>query len=189
MHTLVRLGVALLVAGAFFGSLSVSGSGRAEGVVLAQGSSGTVIVTSKQTSYGDVLFTGDGMALYALSYDTVGTANTPAKSSCTGRCTTAWPPLLAPSPFGQPQAAGDVQPAGLGTILRPEGTLQVTYYGHPLYTFINDKAPGQTNGQNVGAFNGLWNLVSVNGQINAGVATVSLESSSFGSVLSTPTAF
>jgi predicted lipoprotein with Yx(FWY)xxD motif len=74
-------------------------------------------------------------------------------------------------------------------MLRPDGTIQVTYDGHPLYGFINDKAPGQMNGENVGAFNGLWHLVSVNGQVNPGVATVSLESSSFGSVLSTPTAF
>jgi predicted lipoprotein with Yx(FWY)xxD motif len=189
MRIMARLGVALLVIGAFLGSIAASGSGGKSGVALAQGPSGPVIVTSKQTSYGDALVTGDGRALYALSYDTVGTATTPASSTCTGRCATAWPPLLVPSSFSQPQATGDVQPSGLGTILRPDGTFQVTYFGHPLYMFINDKAPGQMNGQNVGAFNGLWNLVSVTGRIDAGVATVTLESSPFGSVLSAPTAF
>lgn len=164
--------------------------GATAGTALAQTPpSAVVVLTSQQTAYGAVLFTGDGKALYMLSYDTVGTANTPAVSSCTGTCAAAWPPLLASNFAGPFQTEGGVQARALGTIVRPDSTFQVTYFGHPLYMFVRDTAAGQINGQNVGAFNGLWNLVTVQGQPDPGTATVTLEASPAGQVLATPTAF
>ncbi|MBV9282394.1 MAG: hypothetical protein JOZ41_20115 [Chloroflexi bacterium] len=145
-------------------------------------------MTAQQTTYGSVLFTAGGKALYMLTYDTVGTAGSPAKSSCTGRCPGAWPPLLAPGPYDV-VAQGGVRQSGLGTFLRPDGTYQVTYFGWPLYMFVNDKSAGQTTGENVGAFNGLWHLMSISGQPAPGVATVMTESSPEGTVLAAPTAF
>lgn len=174
----------LIVVGGLLGFILIPAATGA----LAQGASGSVTVTSQQTSYGIALFTGDGKALYMLSYDTRGTATAPAHSSCTGRCAAAWPPLLAPSPSAV-HGAGGVNAAGLGTMQRPDGSYQVTYYGWPLYMFVGDKAAGQTNGENVAAFNGLWNLLTLAGQPEPGVATVMLESSAEGQVLATPTAF
>lgn len=177
----MRSGLFLLVIGAFMSALAIPMSGS---VAVAQVEA--VTVTTQQTPYGTVLFTGDGKALYVFSFDTVGSAGTPAASSCTGRCATAWPPLLATGPV---QAQGGVRQGGLGTMPRGDGTYQVTYFGHPLYLFINDKTPGQTTGQNVAAFNGIWNLVSVTGQPDPGVATVTVETSPEGTVLAAPTAF
>jgi predicted lipoprotein with Yx(FWY)xxD motif len=154
-----------------------------------QGGPSSVAITTQASSVGPVLFTADGKALYMLTNDTVGTAGSPARSSCTGQCAGAWPPLLAPSADGPFDVSGAVQAAGLGTIQRADGTFQVTYFGWPLYNFVADKSPGQTNGENVGAFNGIWHLMSPSGRPNAGVATVNVESAPNGNVLSAPTAF
>jgi predicted lipoprotein with Yx(FWY)xxD motif len=150
---------------------------------------GPVVVTTQSSPYGSVLFTGNGKALYMLTNDTVGTAASPAKSSCADKCAAAWPPLLTTGAGGPLQAEGDVRADGLGTIQRSDGTFQVTYFGWPLYTFIADKSAGQTNGENVGNFNGLWHLLSASGRPNAGVATVTTESTATGTALAAPTAF
>jgi predicted lipoprotein with Yx(FWY)xxD motif len=182
----MKLRVFLVVAVAVVIAFTASGFGP--GTARGQ-TSGPVVLTTQSSPYGSVLFTGDGKALYMLTNDTVGTAASPAKSSCTDKCAAAWPPLLAPGADGPFQAEGDVRAAGLGTIQRADGTFQVTYFGWPLYEFVADKAAGQTNGENVGNFNGLWHLLSASGRPNAGVATVTTESTATGTALSAPTAF
>lgn len=169
-------------------AVSISAGGLVPGIARGQDSPGSVAITTQQTSYGSVLFGPGGRAVYMLTMDTVGTAKTAAVSSCTDKCAGAWPPVLAPTANGPFAASGDIQPAGLGTIRRSDGTFQVTYFGWPLYNFIQDKAAGQTNGENVGAFNGLWHLLSPSGRPNAGVATVNVETAADGTVLSTVTA-
>ena len=52
----------------------------------------------------------------------------------------------------------------LGTSKRADGTKQVTYKGHPLYYFIQDKKAGETNGQNVDAFGAEWYVISPAGK-------------------------
>lgn len=182
MGRMARRAVSLVMMGTLVGFLLLPRTGT------ALGAAGSVTVSSEQTSYGTVLFTGDGRALYMLTFDTAGTATAPAQSSCTGRCAVAWPPLLAPAP-GAVQGEGGVLDAGLGTIQRADGTYQVTYFGWPLYMFVGDKTAGQTNGENVAAFDGLWDLVTLTGRPDPGVATVMLESSAEGQVLAAPTAF
>lgn len=152
-----------------------------------------VTLTTGASPYGTVLFTGAGQGLYTLSLDTVGTASAPATSACTSMCATVWPPLLAAGPNAPISVSGGVQAAGIGLVPRtnPAGqtVYQVTYFGHPLYTFVKDTAAGQTNGENVAAFMGIWHLLSPGGQVNAGVATVSVETTPLGTLLATPTAF
>jgi predicted lipoprotein with Yx(FWY)xxD motif len=90
-----------------------------------------------------ILTTIRGLTLYSLSAETHGTF------ICTGGCLSVWKPLTV--------AAG-VTPTGpvkLATIKRPEGAVQVTYRGRPLYTFSGDTAPGETNGQGI-ADVGTW---------------------------------
>jgi predicted lipoprotein with Yx(FWY)xxD motif len=70
------------------------------------------------------------------------------KIVCTGGCTSLWPPLIATGPVTGPS---DVP--GLATVSRPDGATQVTFNGHPLYTYANDKAAGDANGDGVG---GAW---------------------------------
>ena len=118
---------------------------------------------------GPYLTGGNGRTLYLFGRDT-GTTST-----CAGTCAVNWPPLLTK---GAPKTAGQAQPAKLGTTARSGGTTQVTYAGHPLYLFIGDTGPGQTKGQGVNAFGGLWYIVSPAGSAIQGAPAPSSASAS-----------
>ncbi|MCU1366945.1 MAG: hypothetical protein JWL72_4161 [Ilumatobacteraceae bacterium] len=108
-----------------------------------------VAVQLADSALGSILQTSDGKTLYVFSKDS-GTT-----SACSGGCASAWPPL-----------AGTVEPGkGLdgedfATITRDDGTQQVTFYGHPLYFYAGDSAPGDTAGQGEG---GVWYVVGSDG--------------------------
>jgi predicted lipoprotein with Yx(FWY)xxD motif len=58
-----------------------------------------------------------------------------------------------------------VRAAHLGRITRSDGRKQVTYYGHPLYTFVGDgNTPGKTAGQKLDAFGAEWYVLGTNGK-------------------------
>jgi predicted lipoprotein with Yx(FWY)xxD motif len=97
------------------------------------------------TDLGDVVVDAEGMTLYMFDKDTQGGDT----SACTGQCLEQWPPLITSSdaPTGT-DVTGE-----LGTIETPDGELQVTLNGWPLYYWVNDKAAGDTTGQAVG---GVW---------------------------------
>jgi predicted lipoprotein with Yx(FWY)xxD motif len=154
---------------------------------------GAVVVSAATTAFGRVLVSGNGHALYSFSGDAFPFSPTsPIQLPCTALnkspsgtpCTTPWPPLLATGPLVGEEG---VHQAGLGTVTR-NGVDQVTYDGQPLYGFIGDTAAGQVNGANVAAFDGIFWLMSADGQAAPGVATVNTEVSPNGIVLSTPTA-
>ncbi len=65
---------------------------------------------------------------------------------------------------GAPKAGKGVDASKLGTTRRSDGTLEVTYNGHPLYTYAGDSQPGQTNGEGVNGFGAEWYAVSPAGQ-------------------------
>lgn len=88
-----------------------------------------------------VLTNSKGMTLYWYKPDTA------SKVACTGGCAKNWPPLAAPS--GTLASANPV-PGTLGTIANPAGGSMLTYNGHPLYTYIKDKKPGDVVGETVG---------------------------------------
>jgi predicted lipoprotein with Yx(FWY)xxD motif len=108
-------------------------------------------VTLKTARIGGVtvLTNASGLTLYWFAPDT------PTTSKCTGSCAAYWPPVT-----GSPKAAPDVT-GKLGTIKRPDGGLQATYDGHPLYTYIGDSGPGQARGNNLNLNGGLWYEVRV----------------------------
>jgi predicted lipoprotein with Yx(FWY)xxD motif len=106
-------------------------------------------------TYGSALVNGDGLPLYVFSLDTEGT------SACTDDCAAEWPPLASQ---GSPVAGDGVDATLLGTITRDDGTMQVTYNGHPLYTFVEDTAPGDAAGQGMAEFGGTWHLISPDGE-------------------------
>jgi predicted lipoprotein with Yx(FWY)xxD motif len=107
-------------------------------------------------TYGSALVNGDGMALYVFSLDTGGT------SACTDDCAAEWTPLASQ---GAPTAGDGVDATLLGTITRDDGTMQVTYNGHPLYTFVEDTTAGDATGQAMEDFGGAWNLISPTGDL------------------------
>jgi predicted lipoprotein with Yx(FWY)xxD motif len=117
----------------------------------------TTVSVSQSTDFGSILVDGQGHALYILSNDTPDSGT----SACTDDCATEWPPLLSD---GAPVAGAGVDASLLGTITRDDGTMQVTYNGHPLYLFHEDMAAGDTNGQGVSDEFGQWHLASPAGE-------------------------
>ena len=115
----------------------------ADGAPLAAADIGATLKTARIGSV-DVLTNADGLTLYWFAPDTS------TSSKCLGSCATYWPPV-----FGSP-AAGPGVTGKLGTINRPGGGLQATYDGHPLYTYIGDRAPGQANGNDLDLNGGFW---------------------------------
>jgi predicted lipoprotein with Yx(FWY)xxD motif len=103
------------------------------------------------TGLGDVLVDRQGRTLYLFERDS-GTM-----SACTGACAVNWPPLRV---RGTPLVGSGAKRSDVGTTARPDGISQLTYNGHPLYTFVNDKNPGDTNGEGISAFGGSWFAVS-----------------------------
>jgi predicted lipoprotein with Yx(FWY)xxD motif len=104
------------------------------------------------------------MTLYWFAIDT------PTKSNCSGQCATYWPVVTGPL------TAGSGVTGTLGTITRSDGTKQATYLGHPLYTYVGDKSPGQATGNGKNLSGGLWWEMTVSGSTppaNAGAAATS----------------
>jgi predicted lipoprotein with Yx(FWY)xxD motif len=103
---------------------------------------------------GRILVDSQGLTLYTFQKDTGMT------STCNGQCAVGWPPLVA---TGKPTAGSGVTASMLGTTKRADGTSEVTYAGHPLYTYEADTAPGQTLGNGLNAFGAVWNAVQTSG--------------------------
>lgn len=111
---------------------------------------GAAAVTLAKTALGTILVNGAGMTLYMLMADTA------TSSACTSGCATNWPPLAGSAPtLGAGLIATD-----FGSLARPDGTKQVTFHGHPLYTYAGDQSAGQTSGEGVG---GKWYVLGSNG--------------------------
>src|SRR5947209_5408708 len=131
------------------------GGGSAATAATPKTSSGAAATVGvANSSLGSILVNSSGRTLYLFKAD-VG-----AKSACTGACATAWPPLLAKD---TPTAGTGLTASKLGTITRSGGSRQVTYNGHPVYLFINDKKAGQTTGQGVTAFGAAWFALTPSG--------------------------
>jgi predicted lipoprotein with Yx(FWY)xxD motif len=122
-------------------------------VATASAATGTV-VTWRKTSIGNAITTAQGHTLYLFRADH-GTT-----SACYGQCAVYWPPLLTTA---KPVASGRVMGSLLGTTKRKDGKLQVTYKGHPLYTFVQDKKPGQTTGEGSTNFGAAWYALAPSG--------------------------
>ncbi len=156
----------IAVAAAACGSSSGAKTAPAASAGNATGSS--VTVATKSGSPGTYLTDGSGRSLYEFASDTA------TKSTCTGACVSAWPPLTSSSAAA---AGSGVTAADIGTLTRSDGSEQVTYNGHPLYYFSGDTSAGQTNGQGSTAFGAKWWLLSPAG---AAISTSPSSSSSGG---------
>jgi predicted lipoprotein with Yx(FWY)xxD motif len=80
---------------------------------------------------------------------------------CTNACTKYWPPL---SSHGSPRAGHGVHQSLLRVARSQNGARQVTYAGHPLYTFVGDKRAGQTAGEGLDNFGAEWYAVAASGR-------------------------
>jgi predicted lipoprotein with Yx(FWY)xxD motif len=124
------------------------------GLVVAGANSAAPAATGtalKTTTIGGttVLTNAKGFTLYSFAPDT------PASSKCYGSCAVYWPPVTGTT------AASPGLPGKVTTITRTDGSHQLTYNGHPLYTYIADTAPGQARGNNINLNGGVWHEVPV----------------------------
>jgi predicted lipoprotein with Yx(FWY)xxD motif len=150
---------AIALVAAACGSSTSNGSGGGSG---STPSSSPAAASSPASSSGSalqertiggkkVLTTAKGFTVYWFAIDTM------TKSKCNGSCSHYWPPVKGPV------TAGHGVTGKLGTIKRDDGTLQATYNGHPLYTYVGDTAPGQNKGNGLNISGGLWYEVTVTG--------------------------
>ena len=123
-------------------------------VTAASAATGGTVVSWRKTAIGNAITTSSGHTLYLFRADH-GTT-----SSCYGQCAVYWPPLLT---SGKPTASGRVIGSLLGTTKRKDGKLQVTYKGHPLYTYLADKKAGQTSGEGSKNFGASWYALAPSG--------------------------
>jgi predicted lipoprotein with Yx(FWY)xxD motif len=123
----------LAVAGANSAAPAVTGTGLKTATI-----GGTTVLTNAK-----------GFTVYSFAPDT------PTTSKCYGSCAAYWPPVT-----GTPAASPGV-PGRVATIKRTDGTEQLTYNGHPLYTYVGDTAAGQARGNNLNLNGGLWHEVRV----------------------------
>ncbi len=128
-----------VVAAALLG-VSLAATGPAS---TSAGPSGALLKTVKIHGVA-VVTDAQGYTLYWFAPDS------PTKSTCYGTCAAYWPPLTG-DPVAGPGVTGR-----LGAIKRSGGGTQVTYNGHPLYTYVGDSAPGQANGNDINLNGGLW---------------------------------
>jgi predicted lipoprotein with Yx(FWY)xxD motif len=114
-------------------------------------SGGPATVGVANVGLGKILVNSRGRTLYLFQKDS-GTT-----SACNGACAVNWPPLRV---SGRPTLGSGADSSLVGTTTRSDGKPQVTYNGHPLYLFSGDAKAGDTNGEGVSAFGGLWYAVS-----------------------------
>jgi len=126
----------------------------AAGSIARSATRASATVSLHKTALGMVLATANGHTLYLFGKDRNG------KSACSGSCSQFWPPLLSSS---KPTAGPGVRASLLGTTKRSNGSLQVTYDKHPLYSYTLDKQAGQAKGEGVFAFGATWYGLSAKG--------------------------
>ena len=158
---------ALAVAGALAlaacgGSSTSSSSGAAAApgygggtAGASNGSTAASVVSTKTSSLGTFLVDGQGRTLYLWD------ADHGPMSTCTAACAQAWPPLTTTA---APKASGAVKSSLLGTATRADGSREVTYAGHPLYTYAGDTRPGQVTGEGSNSFGAPWWTVTTAGR-------------------------
>jgi predicted lipoprotein with Yx(FWY)xxD motif len=135
----------VLVAAAQAGTSSRSRAHAATGARVALG----------KTALGTILVDSRGRTLYLFEKDTNAMSNLPAAGVA------YWPPLTS---HGTARAGKGVSQSMLGLTAAHNGVRQVTYAGHPLYTFVGDKKAGQTTGEGLNNFGAGWYVLAADGK-------------------------
>lgn len=149
------------------GGSSASSPSSASGNSSASASGSAQVKTTKING-ATVLTNTSGLTLYWFVPDTS------TKSVCNGTCATYWPPVKGPV------TAGSGVTGTLGTITRDDGSIQATWNGHPLYTYVADTAPGMAKGNNLNASGGVWREVSLSGSSSPATSPSSSKPGGYG---------
>jgi predicted lipoprotein with Yx(FWY)xxD motif len=151
-NRLITASTAVLVAGVVSLVIAASGGGASKlkpGPLNAMGA-----LNIKHTSLGNTLVDGAGRTVYLFE------ADKPNRSTLSREGFAVWPAVTS---TGKPHAGNGVSATNLATI-RTRGISQLTYYRHPLYYYVGDKMRGETNGQGLKQFGGLWYVLSPQGR-------------------------
>ena len=141
-----RIAVSMTAVIAFTASCSSSGGGGNPPASLGSTSSAAASAITLSLHNGK-LVGADGRTLYVNSADTT------THVICTGSCTNQWPPV-----DGKPTAGAGVSASRISSFMRPDGTVQATYGGHPLYEFQGDTSPGDAKGNGITDAGGTWTV-------------------------------
>jgi predicted lipoprotein with Yx(FWY)xxD motif len=150
--------VALVAVAAVLGTIGF----LAAGSVARSATGSNATVSLRKTKLGMILVNSQGRTLYLFAKDRGGA------SACTSRCAQYWPPLVSQT---KPTAGPGVKASLVGRTKRTDGSMQVTYNKHPLYTFALDKQAGQTTGEGSSNFGAKWYAVSARGTAVVKAAT------------------
>lgn len=136
------------------GATGPSADARSASQSPTASATGSVVSAASSPKLGKIIVDSRGLTLYDFRKDEGG------KSACYGSCAGIWPPLLTK---GAPQVGGGAAASQLGTDKRKDGTVQVTYAGRPLYTYVGDKKPGDTAGNAITEFGASWHALRQSG--------------------------
>ena len=153
MLSLRRFGLGIVL-GAIAGAAVLVASAYAGTAAKDRAPKGA-LVTLRKTTLGSILVDAQGRTLYIFEKDRTG------MSACDTTCVKFWPPLVSRT---TPRAGKGVQKAMLGVTRPHNGRRQVTYAGHPLYTFVGDKTPGDTSGEGQTNFGAEWYALAASGR-------------------------
>ena len=144
-------------------SASTATIGSSATATSSSSSAYTVNVVSTNAKLGSYLVSSTGLTLYYFAPDTVGTASSPPVSACTTAeaCLSVWPVFYTP----QISVPPGLNASDFSTFTRSDGSNQTAYMGHPLYTYVGDTSPGQTNGQDIDVNGGYWYVATVSGSM------------------------
>jgi predicted lipoprotein with Yx(FWY)xxD motif len=139
------------------GAYGGSGEESTKAASTKSSGGGTVamVTAASAPKLGRIVVDSKGFTLYDFHKDK-GTT-----SSCYGGCAQVWPPLITE---GNPKAGEGAMASKLGTTKRKDGTLQVTYAGHPLYTYTADTKPGDAKGNDFSSFGAQWYALLPSGE-------------------------
>jgi predicted lipoprotein with Yx(FWY)xxD motif len=151
----VALAVAIAACGGSGSSSKKTTSSASSSAPPAAPQSGGVKVSLRKVSFGTVLVGPNSHTVYMFLKDT-GTS-----SQCNGKCAKVWAPLTT---SGKPQSGSGLKASLLGASKRSDGQMQVTYGGHPLYYYEDDKKPGTTEGEGSKEFGAEWYAVGADGK-------------------------
>lgn len=137
------------------GETTASGGAITQVTAAATPVTAATVTVATDSKLGKILVDANGKTLYLFAADT-GTTST-----CYGECAKNWPPQLT---AGAPIAGTGANAGLLGTTSRNDGSVEVTYGGHPLYYFVGDAGAGATTGQAQNSNGGLWYVLGPDGK-------------------------
>ncbi len=115
---------------------------------VAQDDAPTTVMVAENADLGPILTDSEGRTLYLFTNDTE-----PGVSTCGGECLVNWPAYTPAEPLTLPEGVEGT----LTLVDTPDGVQTLAYNDIPLYYFIGDEEPGQTNGEGVGE---VWFVVA-----------------------------